>query len=644
MTASLFNFIPAVFKEFNMKYRLVAFIFIIFIFVLVNGKLEAQEPVILDDSIEKYPIGLNTSILEDTGNKLRFQDVTSKTFSDRFKKSDKVSPSYGFTDSVFWIRFTLRSKSIKHSYWLMELDFPLMDKISLFVPNPNGEYTEKRYGYSMPFAQRDIRHRNFVFKLDIQNGEKKTYYLRFENADRMEIPLTLWSATSFQEKNRTEQYIFGIYLGIIFVMFLYNLFLFFSIKDRTYLYYVLYILGFGFFQLTQNGLVYEYFLPEFLSKFNHYIPFATVFLLFIVIHFSQSFLNTKVNTQKINVFLSALKYTQLVLILFIPFISYPFFIQLESIMASLILIAIFTTGIIIMFKGYRPAKYFVFAWTSLIIGGIVFAFKVSAFLPNNVLTSYAMQVGSVVEVILLSLGLGDRINMMKSQNEKIQQEALAAQTRMTESFSRFVPKEFLQFLNRASIVDVDLGDQVIQKMTILFSDIRSFTSISEKLSPQENIDFLNSYLTGIGPIIRKNNGFIDKYIGDAIMALFPESAEDAVRTAIDMQKQVSKFNNIRTLTGKDPIQIGIGIHIGDLMLGTIGESHRIDTTVISDAVNIASRLESLTKKIDYNIIISKDVFNNIKERDKYNCKTIGRVKIRGRMDPITVIGVEFDEI
>jgi two-component system sensor histidine kinase ChiS len=163
------------------------------------------------------------------------------------------------------------------------------------------------------------------------------------------------------------------------------------------------------------------------------------------------------------------------------------------------------------------------------------------------------------------------------------------------AYGRFVPHEFLKFLERESIVDVQLGDQVQKEMTVLFADIRSFTSLSERMSPKENFDFLNAYLSRVSPVIRNHNGFIDKYIGDAVMALFPQTADDAVQAAIEMQKQVSLYNSYRQENGYDPIAIGIGLHSGTLMLGTVGESQRMESTVIADAVNLASRLEGLTK-------------------------------------------------
>ncbi len=207
--------------------------------------------------------------------------------------------------------------------------------------------------------------------------------------------------------------------------------------------------------------------------------------------------------------------------------------------------------------------------------------------------------------------------------------------------TRFVPAEFLKFLDKKNIIDVNLGDNVQKKMTILFSDIRSFTEISENMSPQENFDFLNRYLTKIGPAIRDNNGFIDKYIGDAIMALFPRNAEDAIRAAISMKKRLSAFNDEIKQMNLKPVDIGIGINTGLLMLGIIGFAERTDGTVISDAVNLASRLEGLTKLYGITTIISDQTLFCIEDPTKYHFRFIEKVKVKGKTEPVSVFEI-FD--
>ncbi len=208
--------------------------------------------------------------------------------------------------------------------------------------------------------------------------------------------------------------------------------------------------------------------------------------------------------------------------------------------------------------------------------------------------------------------------------------------KLTLAYGRFVPRDFLNFLGKESIIDVQIGNQTQQEMTVMFADIRSFTNLSEGMTPQENFNFINAYLSQVSPAIREHDGFIDKYIGDAIMALFPQSADGAVQAAISMQQKVALFNQARQQQGLVPIAIGIGLHTGNLMLGTIGEPERMETTVISDAVNLASRLEGLTKLYGAGILISVHTLVRIEEIQHYSFRFLDRVRVKGKNDAVAI--------
>jgi class 3 adenylate cyclase len=212
---------------------------------------------------------------------------------------------------------------------------------------------------------------------------------------------------------------------------------------------------------------------------------------------------------------------------------------------------------------------------------------------------------------------------------------------LNQAYERFVPRQFLQFLNKDSIVDVQFGDNVQQKMSILFSDIRSFTTLSETMTPEDNFKFINAYLSRMEPAITDHNGFIDKYIGDAIMALFSGQADDAVKAGIAMLHQLRIYNQHRQNSGYPPIRIGIGINTGGLMLGTIGGVSRMDSTVISDAVNLASRIEGLTKYYQVPLLISHHTFSRLSDPTNYAIRLIDKVKVKGKSELVTVYEV-FD--
>ncbi|HEY9808528.1 MAG TPA: adenylate/guanylate cyclase domain-containing protein [Halomicronema sp.] len=221
------------------------------------------------------------------------------------------------------------------------------------------------------------------------------------------------------------------------------------------------------------------------------------------------------------------------------------------------------------------------------------------------------------------------------------EKALETEVQLTEAASRFVPNQFLSFLGYESLVDVKLGDAVEQEMSILFCDIRDFTMLSEKLSPQDNFKFINSYLSRMEPAIIKNNGFIDKYIGDAIMALFGDSPDDAVKAGISMLKRLTEYNFHRSKSGYPAIKIGVGINTGSLMLGTVGGVNRMDSTVISDAVNLAARVESLTKHYGVSMLITHQTFLGLKNSSIYAIRKVDEVKVKGKSESVLIYEV-FD--
>jgi predicted ATPase/class 3 adenylate cyclase/GAF domain-containing protein len=213
--------------------------------------------------------------------------------------------------------------------------------------------------------------------------------------------------------------------------------------------------------------------------------------------------------------------------------------------------------------------------------------------------------------------------------------------KMVDSFSRFVPREFLRSLGRSQFLDIKLGESVQKVMTVLFSDIRGFTTIVERMSPTENIDFLNAYIAHMEPPILAHGGFVDSYVGDAIMALFDRSPSDAVDAAASMLRAVDAFNLQRAVSHDRPIAIGIGLNTGMLTLGTIGGAERLKCGVIGDTVNVASRIEGLTKRYRVPLLVSGETRERLVPRIRAHTRFLDRVRVAGHAEPIDMYEV-FD--
>jgi adenylate cyclase len=191
-------------------------------------------------------------------------------------------------------------------------------------------------------------------------------------------------------------------------------------------------------------------------------------------------------------------------------------------------------------------------------------------------------------------------------------------------------------LGRDVITDIRLGDQVEKVVTVLFSDIRNYTTLSEQMTPEENFSFVCSFNERMGPIIRNHNGFINQYLGDAIMAIFPGNAADALKAAIEMQNAVREFNIARAKLDKPAINIGVGMHTGPLIMGITGDHERLDATTIADTVNTASRLEGLTKYYKGNILLSETSLKNIPDVTGFYLRHLGKVQLKGKIESTSI--------
>lgn len=261
-------------------------------------------------------------------------------------------------------------------------------------------------------------------------------------------------------------------------------------------------------------------------------------------------------------------------------------------------------------------------------------------------------------VMSLIAVMANRFLVVHNESERLNVELL----QQKNSFARFVPTQFLELLGKHSAVDIRLGDNSVQSMSVLMCDLRSFTSMAERMTPEDTFRFLNSYLARMEPIIQRYDGFVDKFVGDAILALFSKSAraraeggdsvsagflntaERALEAAIQMRRELLMYNEGRRKEGLPAIEFGTGINTGLLVLGTVGSEQRIDTTVIGNTVNLAARLESLTSYYDARIIISEETRRNLANPAMYSIRELDIVYVKGKTEPSSIYEVyDLDE-
>ena len=237
---------------------------------------------------------------------------------------------------------------------------------------------------------------------------------------------------------------------------------------------------------------------------------------------------------------------------------------------------------------------------------------------------------------IINIGGGKQFKEIEYNLNKINENYKASENLIKKTnieYGKFIPKQFLKYLGKNNILELELGNQVKKEVTTMFCDIRNSTSMSTTLSLEENFNYINSYLKTVAPLIKKHNGFIDKYLGDGVLAVFP-NANNAIECANIIVKTISVKNNQKQ---KSPsLEVGISLHTGEVVFGVVGDENRKSPTIISDAVNFAGKMEDINKTFGSNIIFSKNTLNALPSDYPLAYRFIGSLQIDNKGDLISI--------
>ena len=410
---------------------MVAIASLVALLILLAAPLCAVPPLVLTDSQDRYSLGLHLDLLPDPQNQYTIEDITDPAFADHFVPSQQQVPYFGFVAAA-WVRFTLQNSTADARTWILEQSFLGNDWLELCIPSATG-WTVKKIGDRQPFALREVKHRHYTIRLPIDPGQTRTFYLRSASeVGNLGALLTLWSEPAFAAHDHDEQIALGIYYGIIAVMVLYNLFLFFSLRDRSYLYYVALTLFMGVYFAYQNGIAREYFWPESDQRvWSHWR--ITVLLGFWawtwLLSFVRTFLNTRENAPRIHRVLTTMLAFSLLMVGLALADQYQFFAPFTLLYWQLSWILILIVTLVVWRRGYRPARYLLLAWAAMIGGATLNLFFWMGLAPGNAVTLNSLQIGHALEAILLSLALVDRINILRAEKEREAESSRQAQLR-----------------------------------------------------------------------------------------------------------------------------------------------------------------------------------------------------------------------
>lgn len=371
--------------------------------------------------ILKYRDVINIEILDDPEGQLNIMDVAGPEKSHAFKSFSDTSFNFGITQKTIWLRLTIPNE-IKDNLRYLEVDNPYLDLARFYIPIKNKQFIIQQAGDSIAFNERPYSFRTFIFDLDETTDVNETtpYYLQIKSGGNLFFVLNLLSNDDFVNYVTNSQILIGFYFGIVIIMAFYNFLMFFNIREKAYLYYVIYIVSFTLFISSINGIAYQYLWPN----SPYWAQISTVsftgLVIFTAFMFTREFLLTWKNSPKLDkliIFLMGLAFTE---ILVAMTREVPLAAKMSVIIGTCLPPVIWLTGVIIWRSGYRPARFLVLAWTIFLISIFISGFMHAGLLPANTLTVYAMQIGSAIEILLLALALADRMSLLKQDKEKIQ--------------------------------------------------------------------------------------------------------------------------------------------------------------------------------------------------------------------------------
>lgn len=542
---------------------------LISLFILSNILIAGSPIIIFSDTANLSVIGNSIQILEDKTNNLSIQEIFS---SNDFKQSTVQNPNLGVSNSTFWIKFTLQNSS-NYNNLLLELSAPLIDEATLYMYSPDSSFTVQKIDKSQSFFLRKYKHQNYIFDINVPQNQVRTFFMKIKSGKLIQLPMTIGTPQLTFESIVFKDLLSGLYFGTILIILLYNMFLYFTVRDKNYLYYILYILFIGVTQACLYEYAYKYLWPNSSWMAIHSIFFIPSLSGIAAILFANNFLLTKKYTPvfyKFSYLIIAIYSTGIILGFFNVYTLSYNIIDFTGLLLALSLLYIASK---IALKGYRPAKFFLLAWSFFLASIIIFVMAGKGVIPNNNFTNHILQIGSVIEVTLLSLALADRINILKKEKEESQAqvlETLQANSRIIneqnilleskvkertselETTNKNLKETQSQLVNAekmASLGQLTAGiaheinnpiNFVISNIKPLKSDVEDVFSLLEKYNDIKDAENIHEKLKEINDFKEKND---TAYLFTEINQLLKGIDEGAIRT-VEIVKGLKTFAHI----------------------------------------------------------------------------------------------------
>ncbi|HKP62466.1 MAG TPA: 7TM diverse intracellular signaling domain-containing protein [Polyangiales bacterium] len=386
-------------------------------------------------SLQGEPLGLFIDVLEDTSGNLDIESVRAPEQAARFQRSQETVLGFGLTKSAYWLRFVVTNREQERQHWILELSYPSLDDVRLFVPRRGGDFELRQTGDQLPFYSRDIRNRNYLFDLEQPPGVS-TYYMRVQTTGSLSLPLHVWSPRGFIEHLSSEHPPLWIFYGLMLVMAAYNLFIYFSVRETAYLHYVCYIVSYIGLQFSLNGFAFEYLWPESVWWNSKALLIWLYFGFGFGLTFQRDFLTLWREFPRLDRVSKAMAFVSFALSAAALGLPYALGIRILVFWGIAVVSFVLFVAVRAAARRSRPALFYGASWLALLAGIMLFLLRTLGVLEDSFLSVWGPQLGASVEVTLLSLGLADRINVMRGHLQGLNVQLTDNVDKLTHALER----------------------------------------------------------------------------------------------------------------------------------------------------------------------------------------------------------------
>jgi len=497
------------------------------------------------------PLGPSADVLEDKTGLLDFAAVQA---SGDFRRAPDMGTNFGFTRSTWWLRFTLANDGERDRHLLLRQDYPLIDNLDFWAPAPDGGWRHTATGDRTEFSTREFAHRDFIFDVELPAKSERTFYVRGASGGPLDLNFTLYDMRGMIGALSREQLAYGVYYGGFLVLVLYNFFIFLIVRDRAFFYYLLYATSYGMYFAIHNGIAFEFLWPHNPAWGNQSLLVMLSLTLVFGLQFTRTFLDTSGFAPRLDKLAVGLQALAAVGLAASFAASYSTLILPLALLTVLVTVLIIVLGILGLIKGFKPARLFMIAWGMFLLGVMTYMLKVFGLLPHNALTQNGFQVGSLLEMVLLSLALASRLRDLRYQSR-------------TDTLTK-VPNR--RHFDEQVAIEFERAKRTQGALALLVIDIDHFKRFNDEHGHARGDEVLKLVANHLFHGVRRGDS-VCRYGGEEFAVILPgANGADAVELAESLRRTVQG-----TMSADAQVTISVGVaSTADGDIGTVDELFR----------------------------------------------------------------------